>query len=122
MSLLYLLFPKSNNAPRWLIFFIDIAICIFSYVAAIALRFNFFIEDLYQIRYFYALPLVLGVRIIFILYFRIYAGIIRHTSVQDAIRVFYTTTFSTLTIGIINFSYAKINPTAGALVPLSILI
>ncbi len=122
MSLLYALFPKSGNAPRWLIFVIDLLICVFSYISATLLRFNFFIEESFDSRYFYALPLVLAIRILFILYFRIYAGIIRHTSVQDAIRVFYTITFSTIVISIVNIIYTRTNPEAIALIPISIII
>ncbi len=122
MSLLYSLFPKTGNAPRWLIFSIDIFICVFSFISATLLRFNFFIEDAFNPEYFYTLPLVLAIRILFILYFRIYAGIIRHTSVQDAIRVFYTITFSTIVISIINIIYTKINLDTKALIPVSIII
>jgi FlaA1/EpsC-like NDP-sugar epimerase len=122
MSFLHSFFPKNGNAPRWLIFGIDLLICLFSYIFATLLRFNFFIEETFNSRYFYALPLVLAIRILFILYFRIYAGIIRHTSVQDAIRVFYTITFSSIVISLINIIYTRTNAEAAALIPISIII
>ena len=43
------------------------------------------------------------------LYFRIYAGIIRHTTLQDALRVFNTITISSVVISIFNFVFSKIN-------------
>jgi FlaA1/EpsC-like NDP-sugar epimerase len=86
------------------------------------LRFNFFIDEEVDFGLLKALPLVLFVRVVFMLYFRIYAGIIRHTSLQDAVRVFYTVTLSTLLIGVINIIYTKINHDQVVLIPISIII
>lgn len=122
MKLLRNIFPETNSVPRWVIFFIDIFICTFSFVFATFLRFNFFIDEAFSLSLFSPLPLVIGIRALFILYFRVYAGIIRHTSVQDAIRVFQTVTFSTIFIVIINIAYTRINNEAYALIPLSIII
>lgn len=122
MKLLRNIFPETNSVPRWVIFFIDIFICTFSFVFATFLRFNFFIDETFSLSLFSPLPLVIGTRALFILYFRVYAGIIRHTSVQDAIRVFQTVTFSTIFIVIINIAYTRINNEAYALIPLSIII
>ncbi len=121
MSILYSILPRTGNAPRWLIFAIDVALCIASYIAAVFLRFNFFIGEPFHFTYFYPLPFVLAIRILLMLYFRIYAGIIRHTSVQDAIRVFYTITFSTILITVINATYTRFTADA-TLIPISVII
>lgn len=122
MSFLKRIFPATNSIPRWVIFFIDLCICAFSYVFATLLRFNFFVEADMFVDYLRPLPLVLGVRIIFMIYFRIYSGIIRHSSIQDALRVFYTLSLSTVILAIINISYIKIHNNGEVLIPISILI
>ncbi len=115
-------FSQNSTLPRWVIFFIDVSICAISFVVATFLRFNFFIEDPLDMAYFYALPFVIAIRVMFILYFRIYAGIIRHTSIQDAARVFYTVTLSTLLIGLANIVYTKMHDDEKVLIPVSIII
>src|SRR5437016_3528908 len=117
MELLRLFFPQTSKVPRWVILFIDVVICTFSFIFATLLRFNFFIEDEVQLEFFRVIPLIVGVRVIFILYFRIYAGVIRHTSLQDAVRVFYTITFSSLVIGLINIIYIKLHQDLRPLIP-----
>lgn len=121
-ALLKFLYPKASSIPRWVIFLIDVSICSFSFVFATFLRFNFFLNDTYQIEYFYGLPVVIAIRVAFMLYFRIYAGIIRHTSVQDALRVSYTVTFSTIVIIAVNYFYSRFMNQGIVLIPISIII
>ena len=85
--------PK-RNTPRWLIFLIDIGICLFSLLLAIVIRFDFF-----TIPYEHELPLIYKILPYFILVRAIsfvigstYTGIIRFTSTQDALRIFLTIT------------------------------
>lgn len=116
------LLPESRNTPRWIIFFIDVSICSFAFISAILLRFNFFINDPVLIDYFKPLPIVLGARVMFMLYFRTYAGIVRHTSLQDAMKVFYAVTASMVVILILSFAYKSINQSQLILVPVSVII
>ncbi len=116
------LFPTDASMPRWSIFIIDVLICASSYIFATFLRFNFFLDDALSLVFFYRLPIVLIIRIVFILYFKIYAGIIRHTSIQDAVRVFYTVLLSTIAIGIVNIIYIKYHNDTKVLIPISIII
>ena len=122
MSLLRKIFPATNSIPRWVIFFIDLLICAFSYLFAYLLRFNFHIDDSLVMDYLYPLPLVLAIRAIFMIYFRVYAGIIRHSSVQDALRVFYTISLSSILLAAISIGYSKINTTGNVFIPTAILI
>lgn len=121
-SIFNTLFPPSSTMPRWVIFLIDVAICAFSFVFATLLRFNFFFNDPFYIKLFYPLPVVLITRIIFMIYFRIYAGIIRHTSLQDTVRLFYTVALSTLLLVMINTIYGHFNPNETSFIPISIII
>ncbi|MES2559919.1 MAG: nucleoside-diphosphate sugar epimerase/dehydratase [Bacteroidota bacterium] len=116
------LFPSSSTAPRWVIFTVDVAICAISFVFATLLRFNFFYNDPFLIELFYPLPLVLAVRIGFMVYFRLYAGIIRYTSLQDAVRLFYTLSFSSILLGFINVFYVRVSPSHISFIPISIII
>ncbi len=122
MSFLKRIFPATNSIPRWVIFFLDLSICAFSFVAATLLRFNFFIDDKFSYEYLRPLPLVLGFRVLLMVYFRVYAGIIRHTSIQDALRVFYTVSISSILLVIANISYTKLNGNGSVFIPISILI
>lgn len=55
-------------------------------------------------------------------YFRIYAGIIRYTSLQDAVRLFYTLSFSSILLGFINIFYLRVSPSHISFIPISIII
>jgi FlaA1/EpsC-like NDP-sugar epimerase len=120
-NLLKIVFPQNSNTPRWIIFIIDVLICVFAYVSAVTLRFNFFLEDPVDLEYFKPLPILLMVRILGMFYFRTYAGIIRHTSAQDAAKVIQAITLSSLIIMLINIGYSKYTGDQFA-IPISILI
>ena len=117
MGLLRFLFPRTSSIPRWVVLFIDVIICGFSYFIAAVLRYNFNLHISVITALFYTLPFVLVLRFVFFVYFRIYAGIIRHTSLQDAIRVFYTITFSSITIAVVNFIYVQIGSNYVMVIP-----
>lgn len=122
MDFLRKIFPSTSSIPRWVIFAIDIGICVFSYFFATLLRFNFLLEDYFSAEYLNPLPIVIFSRAIFMVNYRVYAGIIRHTTIQDALRVFYTVTYSTVLIALFNIGYKFFNPAGNTLIPLSILI
>ncbi|NQY67351.1 MAG: polysaccharide biosynthesis protein [Flavobacteriales bacterium] len=82
---------KEINTPRWVIFFIDIAICLFALSLSYLLRFNFDLTNIPpdEIRSIpFILPFVVLVRGISFYVSKIYAGIIRYTSTEDAQRIF----------------------------------
>ncbi len=82
------MFFAKNAIPRWIIFTIDIIICVLSVLLAFLLRFNFSIP--YEERI--TIPSILGyvilIRAISFIIFRTYSGIVRHTSSQDIIKIF----------------------------------
>ena len=89
MKLLKLLFTKSNQIPRWFIFLFDLGLCSLAYVLAVFTR---YVMD-FNANLFYgavsAIPILLLVKGVTISYFRLQAFVIRHTSVQDGVRIFY---------------------------------
>jgi len=111
---------SEKNTPRWIIFSIDIFICIASLMLAYQLRFNFRVPAMEIDRWIVAIPSLLAARVISFFISRIYAGIIRYTSTRDALRIFYTITAGTIAIGLCNFIALKI--IGYYLVPFSILV
>ncbi len=111
---------SDRNTPRWIIFMIDLSICLGSLMLAYQLRFNFRVPE-NEIRLWkFAFTTVIATRIISFLISRIYQGIIRYTSTRDALRVFYTITIGSLAMVVMNvISFHTIGI---YLVPFSVLI
>ncbi len=80
-----------NSTPRWIVFAIDLGICLFSIVLAFLLRFNFVIpKDVLETSIQVSVLFVLLIRALSFLIFRTYAGLIRYTSTKDAQRILLT--------------------------------
>jgi len=87
---------------------------------AYQLRFNFRVPETEISLWKYAFTTVIVTRIISFLISRIYQGIIRYTSTRDALRVFYTITIGSISMGLMNvISFYAIGI---YLVPFSVLI
>ena len=90
---------------RWLVLVFDSLIVIFSFSIATLLRMNFQLLEIDFSVFASQLIFVLGLRLLAFLYFQSYAGIIRHTSIEDAIlilkAVFAGTFGAVLTSGVI---------------------
>lgn len=93
--------PK--HTPRWIVFLIDLVICLFSITFSFFVRFEFSISEEYRILLKSVIPLVLFIRAVHFLSFRTFAGLIRYTSTKDAERIFVVTSVSTLVLFVINF-------------------
>ena len=111
-----------KNTPRWVIFLIDIAVCLFSIFLSYLLRFNFSIPDSELIpMLYYVLPIIMVVRSISFLMSRIYAGIVRYTSSKDAERIFLVVFFGSIVhVAINGISYYFYNHIF--IIPFSIII
>ncbi|MFM6915124.1 MAG: polysaccharide biosynthesis protein [Aquirufa sp.] len=72
---------------RWLVLVFDLIIVIFSFSIATLLRMNFQLTEIDFSVFASQLIFVLGLRLLAFLYFQSYAGIIRHTSIEDAILI-----------------------------------
>ena len=111
---------SDKNTPRWIIFLIDTSICLAAFFLAYQVRFNFNVPEQEISHWRYALPALLGVRLVSFLYSRIYQGIIRYTSNKDALRIFYTITTGSALLALANiFSFYALG---FFLVPYSIII
>ncbi|MFK7771036.1 MAG: polysaccharide biosynthesis protein [Saprospiraceae bacterium] len=111
-----------QQISRWGILIIDIGIIVFSLVLAHLLRFNFNMpttEDYDNL--LYGTPVMIAVRVLTFFIFKTYAGIILHTSIEDAQRIFWAVLSGSVfmaTLGNIGFYYS----TGHFALPYSILI
>ncbi|MEO6819315.1 MAG: nucleoside-diphosphate sugar epimerase/dehydratase [Ginsengibacter sp.] len=104
---IFLLIKNRNTVPRWIIFFLDLAICAFALIYAFLLRFNMDWTVVEQHGLIIPLATVTGLNILFFRLFRTYEGIIRLSSVNEAMRcvsaVFATSFALFLSIGVSEF-------------------
>ena len=120
----HILSKYSNKfVSRWLILMVDMMIVSVSFIAATILRYNFHISTISwqstDKQYFFMLFIRLGC----FFYFRSYTGIIRHTSIEDAILLFKTVTLSSLVAGFLSLGIRYLSGyDTPYYVPLSILI
>ncbi len=122
MKYIRLLFAVSSNVPRWVIFIFDLVICTISFVLAVVLLFSFQFNNTNYITIIMVLPIVLLIKSVFMMHFRLYSGIIRHTSAQDGLNVLYSSLLSTVGMIIISLFYKSFFTTENHIIPFSIII
>ncbi len=103
MKAIDILFQR--NIPRWIIFFIDMCICLFSLVLAYLVRFNFSIPRIEIIAFPMVFSFVLGVRALSFYVSKTYQGIVKYTSSKDAQRIFIIITIGSASYILINCIY-----------------
>jgi FlaA1/EpsC-like NDP-sugar epimerase len=96
-----------RNMPRWIIFFIDLGICLFSLILAYLVRFNFAIPRVEIIAFPLVFSLVLGVRALSFYFSKTYQGIVKYTSSKDAQRIFVNITIGSTVYVLINLIFHK---------------
>jgi FlaA1/EpsC-like NDP-sugar epimerase len=115
------MFLTNQNMPRWMIFLIDMSIVLFSVFLAYMLRFNFHVPDVEIRQWPLVFTTVIIVRALSFIISKTYAGIIRYTSTEDAIRIFLVILSGSVLFSILNvISYYFINEKY--VVPFSIII
>jgi FlaA1/EpsC-like NDP-sugar epimerase len=94
---------KINIVPRWIIFLIDIAVCNFCMIFAYLIGHNLDFDRI-SVQELYSNLLVLsGINTLVFLNFRSYAGIVRYTGVQDALRVSLSLLASLVMLALLSF-------------------
>lgn len=106
--------------PRWIILLIDIGILAFSLILAYLIRFDFEVERFLDTNFSRGLPIFLICNLLTIFFTQSYAGIIRHTGLQDGYRIAYTTTLGIVFTLVINYIYVSIN--GSVIIPLGVII
>ena len=89
------MFKRLNIVPRWIIFIIDLSICCFALLFTYFIRFNLSLDGINMHDLSGNLLIILLINSIVFINFRTYAGIIRYTGVQDALRICYAIAMST---------------------------
>ena len=119
MKAIDLLFQR--NMPRWIIFFIDLGICLFSLVLAYLVRFNFSIPKVEIDAFPLVFSVVLGIRAFLFYFTKTYQGIVKYTSSKDAQRIFIVISVGSGLFVLVNtIFYYFINKTFP--IPFSIII
>ena len=114
---------KINNIsflPRWIILLIDLTLLMSSIIIAYLLRFNFNINEVIAFKFTEGLVLFLICHSLAIFLTQSYAGIIRYTSIEDGLRISYTTFIGSVLVAIV--SYLNYWYTGSVIIPLSVLI
>jgi FlaA1/EpsC-like NDP-sugar epimerase len=91
-------FMAAKILSRWVILSKDIIIVWLSFLFAYVLRFNFVLTDVFSYENIRNSFVFVAVFACYFLIFKSYLGIIRHTSISDAVRVFEAVTASSLTL------------------------
>ncbi len=100
MKALEFLFQR--NMPRWIIFFIDMFICLFSLVLAYLVRFNFAIPQIELDAFPMVFGFVLGIRALGFYFSKTYQGIVKFTGSKDTQRIFSVISIGSLAFVLIN--------------------
>jgi FlaA1/EpsC-like NDP-sugar epimerase len=87
-----------NNTPRWVVLTIDLVLSAFSFGLAYLVTEALQFDQINAASYLFPLSLVLIFRLIAFIATKSYTGIIRYTSTQDAVRIFFAVTISTIAI------------------------
>lgn len=87
---------RNHSLPRWLVLLIDMAAVYFSFLIAYMLRFNFEVYTFEISLAFRQALIVLSSYTLFMLIYRSYAGMIRHTTIKDTYKIFTTNTSAIL--------------------------
>ncbi len=95
-----------NNqiAPKWLIFFLDLGICIFAIILADLLRFNFELRNItfHDYSLAYHSLIILGTNALFFYLTRTYEGIIRFSGLGEALRTIGALSLSLILLTLVN--------------------
>jgi FlaA1/EpsC-like NDP-sugar epimerase len=101
------MFKKINIVPRWIIFMIDLGICCFALIFSYLIRVNLAIDAINMHDLSGNLLILILINSIVFINFRTYAGIIRYTGVQDALRICYATVMTTCVLFFISLVAAN---------------
>jgi FlaA1/EpsC-like NDP-sugar epimerase len=113
-------FNFDSNAPKWIIFLIDVIIFILSLFFAYFLRFNFDIPQSEIETFVNVFVLVISIRIVNSIVFKTYSGVIRHTNIEDLQRLFMAVSVGSAIIAVVNILAFYIS--GRYVIPTSILI
>nr|WP_316772579.1 nucleoside-diphosphate sugar epimerase/dehydratase [Pedobacter frigiditerrae] len=83
------MFSQINIVPKWIIFLLDLGICLFSLFIAYFLRYNFDLNSIQPVEFGRNVIIISVINVMVFLNVKTHSGIIRYTSAQDTFRVLY---------------------------------
>lgn len=95
--------------PRWAVLFIDTLLVVSSLFLTYYLLKDLNIVPLKTLQVSQQIGLVVGINFIFLLIFKTYAGLIRHSSYMDALKLFFASVSTFVTLLLINLICIVIN-------------
>lgn len=113
---------KNHSLPRWLVFLIDSGTVFFSFLIAYMLRYNFEVYTFDISTVWRQAFFVLVVYAIFILVFKSYSGMIRHTTIRDTYKIIVTNFISLVVLFLVTIMSRQYEWNALFNIPLSILL
>jgi len=113
---------KNHSLPRWLVFLIDSATVFFSFLIAYMLRYNFEVYTFEIPTVFRQAFIVLVVYATFILIFKSYSGMLRHTTIRDTYRIILANFSALLVLFIVTLLSRRNEWSSLFNIPLSILL
>jgi FlaA1/EpsC-like NDP-sugar epimerase len=99
------LFNQINIVPRWIIFILDLFICLLSLTVAYAIKYNFDFANLNIVEFSRNALIISVISTIVYVSVKTYAGIIRYTSAQDSIRILFAVIITNGTFFLMNLVY-----------------
>ncbi len=103
------LFSQINIVPKWIIFLLDLGICLFSLFIAYFLRYNFDLNSIQPVEFGRNVVIITVINVLVFLNVKTYSGIIRYTSAQDTFRVLYAVIATNGTFFFINMAVLAFN-------------
>jgi FlaA1/EpsC-like NDP-sugar epimerase len=113
---------KNHSLPRWLVLLLDLSTVFFSFLIAYMLRYNFEVETFQISMVFKQSFFVVIIYALFILIFKSYVGMIRHTTIRDAYKIILTNIIALIVLIIITLLSRKNGWNPILDIPLSILL
>ncbi len=95
-------FTNIKILPRWIIILIDLGLSVFAASFAYLLRFNFDLVSVYNSNFYTGVAIFVGFSFLASMITGLYAGIIRYTGLEDALRVAYTNALAALLVVVLN--------------------
>ena len=97
------MFGKINIVPRWIIFLLDLSICLISVVIAYAVKLNLALSAIDIVEFSRNILIITAINTVVFFNVKTYAGIIRYTSAQDTFRILFAVIISNGIFSFINF-------------------
>ena len=113
---------RKHSMPRWMLFLHDTTAVFLTFLFAYLLRFNLAPGDFEMNHAIIHGLIALFVYTVFMLIFRSYAGLIRHTTLTDVSLVFVSATFSAFVLVLLSLGEKQLTINPHFVIPVSILL